>query len=180
MVEAIRIEKSELKDLEILYCICRKTYSENFAHHWNEGGLEWYLEKVYGKELIATELSGSLVDYFIAFLNNEPVGFMKLNLNSNLKGQIPEEGIEISKLYFLTAHQSKGIGKKLISIAFERAKELKKKRLWLGVIDTNDQAIAFYTKMGFNTHHKIRLNIPYFKEERKGMWHMSLDVETLR
>ncbi len=175
----VRIEKAELKDLPVLYSISRNSYIENFAHHWNEGGLEWYLDKVYGRKLIESELSGSTSNYFIAYSNNEPVGFMKLNMSSNLPTYTPEDGVEISKLYFMPAHQGKGIGKQLVSLAFEIAKKLNKKTMWLGVIDTNDKAIEFYTKMGFRLHDKFRLNIPFFKEERKGMWRMALDVEEL-
>src|SRR6478736_1010769 len=178
MTEPLRIEKAQPSDLLTLYSICRQSYSENFSNHWNEGGLEWYLEKTYGKRIIEFELSGTTVNYYIAFLNDEPVGFMKLDLCSNVPGQVPEEGMEISKLYFLPIHQGKGIGKKLISIAFELAKKLKKKTVWLGVIDTNDSAIQFYTRMGFHLQEKTRLDIPYFKEELKGMWRMALDVGT--
>ncbi len=37
-----------MADLQLLYGLCRKSYAENFADHWNEGELNWYLDKVSG------------------------------------------------------------------------------------------------------------------------------------
>ena len=179
MSDLISIRKADSNDLPLVFSTCRESYSENFSHHWNEGGLEWYLEKVYAKDGITNELSGTDINYFIAFYDQNPVGFMKLNLKSNLPGQPPEQGMEIEKLYFRPHYQGKGIGKKLISIAFDLAKQLKKKTIWLGVIDSNESAIEFYKKSGFTFYDKIKLDLPYFKEELKGMWRMALDAQSL-
>lgn len=179
MVDLITIRKADPADLPLVFTTCRQSYSENFSHHWNEGGLEWYLEKVYSMDGIASELSGTEINYILAFVNENPVGFMKLNLQSNLPGQPPEQGLEIEKLYFKPAYQGKGIGKKLISMAFALAKKLGKKTIWLGVIDCNESAIQFYKKAGFVFRNKIKLDLPYFKEELKGMWLMALDARYL-
>ena len=175
----ITIRKATTADLSLLFTTCRQSYSENFSHHWNKGGLEWYLEKVYAMDSIATDLRGEEINYFIAFHDQNPVGFMKLNLKSNLPDRPPEQGMEIEKLYFLPHYQGRGIGKKLISIAFDIAKRLEKKIVWLGVIDSNESAIEFYKKSGFRFHDTIKLDLPYFKEELKGMWRMALDAQSL-
>jgi ribosomal protein S18 acetylase RimI-like enzyme len=176
----ITIRKADSGDLFSLVNICRLAYSENFAHHWNEGGLPWYLDNVYSKEAISHELTQTDLHYFIAISDDEPVGFMKLHLQSNLPHLPPDEGMEIEKLYFLKNYQGKGIGKQFMQTVFEMAREKKKRMIWLGVIDTNESAIAFYKKMGFAFYDKTRLNLPYFKEELKGMWRMALNTEMIR
>lgn len=40
------------------------------------------------------------------------------------------------------------------------------------MIDTNTRVIEFYKKIGFEMCDKTVLDIPYFKEELKGMWRM--------
>jgi diamine N-acetyltransferase len=49
------------------------------------------------------------------------------------------------------------------------------KTLFLCVIDTNTNAIAFYKKLGFTRHGTTRLDLSYFKEELKGMYRMVLE-----
>lgn len=171
----ISIRKAGPADLSALFTICRLAYTENFANHWNDDGLEWYLNAVYSREGIRTDLQNDDIAYFIASINGgEDLGFMKLNLRSNLPHLPPEEGAEIEKLYFRPQHHGKGIGKKLVELAIEKVKSQNKKVLWLGVIDTNEAAIGFYKKMGFDLHSKTILDVPYFKDELRGMWRMSL------
>ena len=174
MSDEVTIRRAGPNDLQSLFSICRQAYTENFAHHWNEGGLEWYLDSVYSLKGIQSDLQKIDVAYFIASIKSEDAGFMKLNLRSNLPGLSPAEGMEIEKLYFRPQHQGKSIGKKLINVALETAIAHKKNVLWLGVIDTNEQAIGFYKKMGFAFHSKTTMDIHYFKDELKGMWRMSL------
>jgi len=175
--DSVIVKKANSNDLQLLFRICRQSYSENFAHHWNEGGLDWYLDKEYGIEGIKSDLINSDINYFIAFFREEPAGFMKLQLNSTLANHSSTSGMEVEKLYFRPQYQRKGIGKKLVSIALVLGQKLKKEIIWLGVIDTNEKAIEFYKKMGFEIHDKIVLDIPYFKEELKGMWRMIFRVD---
>ncbi len=174
--ESILVRKATSDDLPILFTICRESYSENFAQHWNEGGLDWYLDKVYGMSRLKSDLINPDINYFIAYVEDEPAGFMKLQLNSNLPNRLPQSGMEVEKLYFKLRYQGMGIGKKLMSIALEIGSQLKKEIIWLGVIDTNESAITFYKKMGFTIYDKTSLDIPYFKEELKGMWRMALPL----
>ncbi|HZE82805.1 MAG TPA: GNAT family N-acetyltransferase [Puia sp.] len=173
---SITVRKANARDDQLLCSICRLSYSENFAGHWNEGGLNWYLEKVYSLEGIGLDLSDPEINYFIAFAGEEPVGFMKLFLDSPLPGHPLTKGVEIEKIYFRPRFQGMGIGKKLIGLALEIGKRMGKELIWLGVIDSNENAIAFYKKMGFHIHDKTRLDIPYFKEELKGMLRMRLNI----
>ena len=172
--ESIIIRKATSNDFPLLVEVCRQSYSENFAHHWNGGGLDWYLNKVYSPEVISQGLINPDINHFIALLNEEPVGFMKLHLNSSLPNYLAHSGMEVEKIYFRPHFQGRGIGKKLITLALEIGQKLKKELIWLGVIDTNEKAIEFYKKMGFRIHDKTTLDIPYFKEELKGMWRMKL------
>ena len=172
--DSINIRKASVDDLPLLFTVCRQSYSENFAHHWNEGGLAWYLDQAYAPEGIKADLMNQEIHYFIAFFHNEPAGFMKLRLNSSGSDHVFESGMEIEKLYFRPPYQGKGIGKQMMSIALDVGRELEKRIIWLGVIDTNVNAIEFYRKIGFELVDKTTLDIPYFKDELKGMWRMRL------
>lgn len=112
----------------------------------------------------------------MAFINHEPVAFMKLNLFSNLPEHDIEKGLELDKIYILPRFKGMKIGKRLLDLAFDIAKRNKKEIFWLSVIDTNVEAISFYEKIGFQFHSKTQLDYPKFKEELKGMWRMYFEL----
>jgi ribosomal protein S18 acetylase RimI-like enzyme len=175
--DSITIRKASSSDLSLLFNLSRISYVENYADHWNDGGLEWYLEKVYGWDGLKLDLVDPAISYFIAFVNEEAAGFIKLRFDSNLPGYPSTNAMEVEKIYFRLPFKGKGIGKKLMAVALLEAKRLRKEIIWLAVIDTNRHAIEFYRKVGFELHEKTALDIPYFKEELKGMWRMKLKVE---
>jgi ribosomal protein S18 acetylase RimI-like enzyme len=170
----ISVRKADAQDAELLFSVCRQSYVESFADHWNDGGLSWYLDKVYGLDVLERDLTDKRINYFIAYYDNVPAGFMKLKLNSILTDKIGGKHLEIEKLYFLTRYKRKGLGRELISTARRIAKDLEMNVIWLGVIDTNASAISFYERNGFDFFDKTRLEIPYFKDELRGMWRMML------
>jgi ribosomal protein S18 acetylase RimI-like enzyme len=175
-IKVVSIRKADINDATLLFSLCRQSYIESFADHWNEGGLAWYLDKVYGLDVLERDLRNTRIGYFIAYHDNTPAGFMKVKRNSLLTDKIEGKHLEIEKLYFLTMYQRKGLGRELISTARQFAQEHGIDLIWLGVIDTNDRAISFYERNGFRFFDKVRLNIPYFKDELRGMWRMVLET----
>jgi len=152
-------------------------YSENFYEHWDEGGLEDYLGNVFGIDRLEVELSGRNIQYYMAFVNQEPVAFMKINLFSNLPGLNIQKGIELDKIYILQQFKGMKIGKGLLDVAFDIAGNNKKEIFWLSVIDTNREAISFYERAGFKFHSKTQLDYPKFKAQLRGMWRMYYELQ---
>jgi ribosomal protein S18 acetylase RimI-like enzyme len=163
-------------NLATLHKICCEAYSENFYFHWNEGGLENYVSKVFGLDTLKTDLSNNSIEYHVAYLNQEPVAFMKLNLLSNLPALDPHKGVELDKIYILPRFKGMKIGKQLLTVLFKIAKQHNKEICWVSVIDSNTEAIAFYEHIGFQFHSKTEVDYPHFKEALKGMWRMYIDL----
>ena len=176
MASDIEIRLMQSRDLETLHAICCAAYSQNFNHHWEPGGLENYLENVFGINVLENELTSPKIQYHVAFVEKEPVAFMKLNLSSNLPELDNGAGLELEKIYILPEYKGIRIGRKLIDLAFQIARIHKKEILWLAVIDTNREAIAFYKKTGFKFHSKTQADYPKFKRELRGMWRMYFDL----
>lgn len=170
------IRKATINDLEILYDTCRKAYSENFADHWNEGGLEMYLEQVYSRKILGSDLRDEFILYFLAFHEDKAAGFMKMGVRSDLPGTLRGESLEIEKLYVRPLYQGKGIGKKLLLEALRTAENLNKKIVWLDVIKANEKAIVVYKKKGFRIHGENMIDAPHFKDELRPMWRMAAYV----
>jgi ribosomal protein S18 acetylase RimI-like enzyme len=177
MSHPISIRLMQPEDLDTLYFICREAYSRNFHHHWDEGGLEGYLETVFGRTILAAELADPDIRYYVAFQQEAPVAFIKMNLRSNLPGEPAEEGVELDKLYILPGGQGLKIGGSLIDLVFQAATTMDKRVCWLAVLDTNKPAIAFYERYGFRFHSTTRVGYPGFREELRGMWRMQVEIK---
>jgi diamine N-acetyltransferase len=172
MTPEIIIRQMKQGDLEMLHNLCRDVYSKNFYQHWDDDGLELYLDDVFAMDRMKIELSGKEIQYYTAFANQEPVGFMKINLYSDLPGTGIKKGMELDKIYVLPEVKRTKIGKKLLGVALDIAAGNQKEILWLSVIDTNIEAISFYEKAGFRFHSKTELSYPKFKKELRCMWRM--------
>jgi ribosomal protein S18 acetylase RimI-like enzyme len=59
------------------------------------------------------------------------------------------DAIELVRLYVDQAWQGAGIGRALLSAAFDAARAMGGQALWLGVWERNERAIAFYRRHGF-------------------------------
>lgn len=164
----MKLQKAIIADITELRKICIDAYSKNFYDHWNEGGLEWYLEKEFNTDRIKSDLLDKDTEYY--FIKNElkNVGFIKIT-NKIDKNLDIENAVELEKIYVLPESKGMGIGKSALTEIIKKTKERGNENLILCVIDTNINAIAFYEKLGFLFHSKTILDIPYFKEELKGM-----------
>jgi len=163
----MELKKASIKDIIELKKICIAAYSLSFHNHWNEGGLEWYLNNEFNDQRLALDLSDKNTEYYFIEHKEKHVGFIKTNINSP-SGFI-KNSVELEKIYVLPECKGMGIGKMALSSILKKTENTGMKSLFLCVIDTNENAIAFYEKLGFKFHSKTMLDVPYFKEELKGM-----------
>jgi ribosomal protein S18 acetylase RimI-like enzyme len=77
-------------------------------------------------------------------VENEVVGWMKLFDNKD------ENKFYVSSLYVLPKFQGYGIGKELILLAEDKAKQLNYSEVWIGVMEQNVNTLNWYRKLGFN------------------------------
>ena len=169
------LKKALLLDIAELKKICTDAYARNFYHHWNENGLEWYLEREFGDERLKADLANRQVVYYFITNHEKPAGFIKIRYNAMLD-EIEKDAVELEKIYILPEFKRKGMGKVAVSEIIKSLKKQGIKTLFLSVIDTNANAIAFYKKLDFTWHSNIRFDLPYFKEELKGMHRMILHI----
>lgn len=166
------IKRATVDDLTYLQKVCIETYTANFANHWEEDGLQLYLDACFGTAQLKTELATPTIHYYLAVTSNGAAGFMKFIENSLLPEMPVPHAIELEKIYIHPASKGAGIGQRLLDRLFEHATESNSGLIWLKVIETNVAAQQFYTRNGFEFYKKTRLDAPKFKEELRGMWIM--------
>lgn len=171
----MELKKVKPNDIAVLQKLCATLYSQIFANHWIEDGLELYLEREFGTERLKAELNDADYEYFFIQNHSESIGFIKVKNKSSL--QLSElDNCELEKIYIMPKYSGMGIGRMAMIEIINRVRKKGKKLLFLCVIDTNKNAIAFYKKLEFEFHSKTRLEVPHFREELKGMNRMCLKL----
>jgi ribosomal protein S18 acetylase RimI-like enzyme len=116
-----------------------------------------YLEYTYNVDKVAKSINKENNVFFIAFVENVPVGFAKVKKYS-LNEQIESIAqMEFQKIYVLSYYHGSGAGAALMGAVLELANQIRPDYLWLDTHISNTRAIRFYEKNGF-----IRAGKNYF------------------
>ena len=163
------IKKAVAADLKELQDIGVRSYLPHYTHLWKAGGVDWYMRRCFADEVLQSELSDPNIEYYIAYEKGQSIGILKLVLQKPLPDSEIENALYLEKIYFIKEWTGKGVGRKLMEIAFNRAKELNCECVWLMAMDTSEKPIAAYQKAGFSIHSRTRLDFEVMKEEYRGM-----------
>lgn len=145
----IKIKNCTLEDLSVLQEISYETFNETFKDQNSPENMNAYMERAYNIKQLEKELSNISSQFFFVYFHNEIAGYVKVNINDAQTEEMGNESLEIERIYIKKKFQKHGLGKFLFNKAVEIAKELNKKKVWLGVWEENQNALAFYKKMGF-------------------------------
>jgi ribosomal protein S18 acetylase RimI-like enzyme len=145
----INIKQCNLEDLRTLQEISYETFNETFKDQNSPENMNAYLERAFNLEQLEKELSNISLQFFFVYFNNEVAGYLKVNINDAQSEEMDDESLEVERIYVKKEFQKHGLGKYLLNKAVEIALESNKKKIWLGVWEKNENAVAFYQKMGF-------------------------------
>ena len=144
-----QLKQCTLEDLPALQKISSDTFDETFRHQNSPENMKAYLEKAFSRDQMEKELSHPSSSFFFVTFNGEIAGYLKINTNDAQTEELGEDFLEVERIYIKSTFQKHGLGKYLINKAIEMATERQIKNVWLGVWEKNENAIAFYQKMGF-------------------------------
>ncbi|MEH7336204.1 GNAT family N-acetyltransferase [Neobacillus drentensis] len=145
----INVKQCTLEDSRKLQEISSETFYETFKEQNSAENMNAYLEKAFNLPQLEKELSNNSSQFFFVYYDNEVAGYLKVNTNDAQSEEMGEESLEVERIYVKKEFQKHGLGKYLFNKAVEIAIEGNKKKIWLGVWENNENAIAFYKKMGF-------------------------------
>jgi len=158
-MSSIIINKAGIQDLETIQNIGRQTFAETFAESNSEEAMKTYLEESFSTEKVSSELNNPHSHFFIAWEEDIPVGYLKLNSGEAQTELKDDTALEIERIYVKKSHHGQKVGQLLYDQALETARNLNKSYLWLGVWEENLRALQFYRKNGFEEFgsHTFRL-----------------------
>lgn len=145
----IKIKNCSQEDLHQLQHISYETFNETFKAQNSPENMKAYLEKAFNLQQLTIELSKTSSQFLFIYVDNEVAGYLKVNIDDAQSENMGDELLEIERIYIRKPFQKYGLGKRLLNKAIEIAIDHNKKKIWLGVWEKNENAIAFYKKMGF-------------------------------
>ncbi|MGE9751516.1 GNAT family N-acetyltransferase [Bacillus inaquosorum] len=145
----INIKKCSREDAKILQEISIETFNDTFKDQNSPENMKAYLESAFNSNQLEKELSNMYSQFFLVYFHHEIAGYLKVNINDAQSEEMGDESLEIERIYVKSHFQKHGLGKYLLNKAIDIAIERKKKKIWLGVWEKNENAIAFYKKIGF-------------------------------
>jgi len=148
-MSSIIINKASAEDVEIVQSLGTQTFSETFAEDNTEEAMKKYLEESFNTEKIKSELNNPDSHFYIAWEEDNPVGYLKVNTGNAQTELQDDASLEIERIYVKKSHHGKKVGQLLYDQALETARQLSKSYLWLGVWEENLRALNFYKKNGF-------------------------------
>lgn len=147
----IHVRKAAIYDAEMISLIGKISFRKAFEHFFNnKKEMDTYLRKVYNPDKIAVSIGKENNVYFLAMIDERPVGFAKVKKHS-LNDQIDANfQMELQKLYVFPGYQGQGVGRALIKEVKKLAIEIYPDYLWLDTYISNERAIQFYERNGFS------------------------------
>jgi len=143
------VKKCNEEDLLKLQEISYETFYETFKYENSPENMNAYLERAFNLKQLENELSNRSSQFFFAYFNNQVAGYVKINSSDAQSEKMGDDSLEVERIYIRSQFQKHGLGKYLINKAIEIAVKENKRIIWLGVWEKNENAIAFYKKMGF-------------------------------
>lgn len=147
----ISIRRCDSNDLNDLRDIAIQTYDETFRAYNNPENMTTYLETAFNRQKLISELNNPASRFYFLVADNSVVAYLKINETEAQTDINDPAGLEIERIYVLKKHQRNGYGTKLLNFGIEKARQLNKRFVWLGVWEHNDKALQFYHQSGFIT-----------------------------
>lgn len=83
----IDIKKIDRTSADALSSLAKNIYVHHYAHLWLPGGMDWYMnEFAYPVSKIISEIENENCLHYIAYINDEQVGYLKINIDAAIKG----------------------------------------------------------------------------------------------
>ena len=161
----IEITKVTLNDIDRLQKIGKQTFYETFAAGNTEENMTKYLDEGFSAEKLTTELNDNNAEFYFATLDDNVIGYLKLNFGQSQTELQDDKGLEIERIYVLKEFHEKSVGQLLYNQSIKIARQKNMDYVWLGVWEHNLRAQKFYEKYGFKAHGErfFEAGIPHFK-----------------
>ncbi len=146
----LSIRRAKISDLEVLCGLGKQTFAETFADTNTPENLTAYLDEAFHPDRLAAELAEPNSYFFLAMVNQCPVGYCKVNLGPAQTEPMGSDWAELQRLYILGSAKGQGIGSRFLRVAEDLVSAQNISKIWLGVWEHNYKAQQFYGRHGYH------------------------------
>ncbi|HPH45530.1 MAG TPA: GNAT family N-acetyltransferase [Chryseolinea sp.] len=137
------------KDLHTLREVAIQSFRDLLEKSNTEEDMKLYIDKNLTYEQLKKEFHEKETVFFLLYDGEKAMAYLKLRVGHEPEELAGTNSIEIERLYCIQEYVGKHIGKILMQISLDYAKEHGYEIIWLGVWEHNPRAYAFYQKWGF-------------------------------
>ena len=148
-LDNIAINKVTLAQVDDLRKIGQQTFFETFAASNTSADMQKYLAESFSIEKLSAELSDPDAEFYLATLDGNVIGYLKLNRGQSQTEWQQGNTLEIERIYVLQQFHGQQVGQLFYEKALQIAQQQNADYIWLGVWEENPRAINFYRKNGF-------------------------------
>ncbi|MBA3827840.1 MAG: GNAT family N-acetyltransferase [Taibaiella sp.] len=149
MSEQLTIRKVTPADIDALSDVSITTFKETYTEHNTPENMELYMDEYFNPERLKEEIEDDRNVFFFAYIDDEIAGYIKLSVNKQPAALKKATAIEIERIYVLKKYHDQKIGSALLSYSISYSITHGYDMLWLGVWESNERAINFYKRWGF-------------------------------
>jgi len=172
----LSIELIGPEQAELLSQLATRAYRDHFRYLWYDQGAG-FIRATYSVEVLSSELADSNSQHYLAYWQQQPVGYLKLDLDAWFEES--NNALELQRIYMIKEAAGRGIGKQLVQQCLKVAQSLHKEIIWLKVMASSRDNIAFYQKAGFVMHGETILAYRNLKPEYQKMYVMKKMVNAV-
>ena len=159
----LNLKPVSIEDHPTINLLMQEIYSQTYSYLWTDKGVN-YLNQTYAKEQFQKELADKNGRYFLIHFKNKAIGILRYILHKNRKNNEEKNTLQIQRLYLHNQVQGKGFGTQILAWVLNSHTNY---NTWLEVMDSQDGAVKFYERLGFEIIDKTQIQskniIPRYK-----------------
>jgi GNAT superfamily N-acetyltransferase len=159
----MEIKTCSAEDINDLLFIAKTSYQDHYTYLWDDEG-ENYIKANFNSNQLQQELANPNAQFYLLYHHEKLVGFLKLNLNSEVNNYSSIEALELERIYFVKEATRKGLGKMVLEFVMDLAKKSNKTIVWLKAMNSS-QSVKFYKKNQFEVIDEMILPYEFMKDE---------------
>ena len=145
----VKIRAATNADAETIAVLSRDTFYETFAPYNSSQDMEIFLRQQFTHHALVEEVRFPSNYFFLAYLGNDLAGYVKLRDAGRPMEISHLQVLEIARIYVKKKMLGQGVGKELMQLSHDVARQKNKQGIWLAVWENNKRALDFYTDWGF-------------------------------
>ena len=170
----LQLETITIDSHSKLVTLIQRIYPPAYKHLWKNEDCSFYINTFYNLEQLQKELLEKDAEYYFVIYKDKPVGICRIQFSEPLNAN--KKATYIHRIYLGIEAQGKGVAKTIFNWIETRAKANNTNLLWLKAMNTQEQALKFYTKQGFQISGKTSLNFDLLHKPLRGMLIMTKEI----